>query len=89
MSLNPCPVQYSLNKNSKYRILVLGDSFTFGWGVEIENTWTKLLEKDLLNKGYEVQVLNLGRSGAFSKDYAYYAKKAVPLLKPDCWVSVF
>jgi hypothetical protein len=28
-------------------------------------------------------VLNLGRGGAFSKDYAYYAKKAVPLLKPD------
>jgi lysophospholipase L1-like esterase len=27
----------------------LGDSFTFGWGVELEDTWVKQLEK-ILNK---------------------------------------
>ena len=43
----------------KFRIVLLGDSRTFGFGVNIEDHFSKLLEKDLPG----VEVVNLGVSG--------------------------
>ncbi len=53
--------EYSLKKqDNTYRILILGDSFTLGWGVPIDDAYSKALEK-MLNeniKGKKFEVIN-------------------------------
>jgi len=47
-----------------FRIVTLGDSSTFGWGLDPEFTWQALLENRLGSiLGGKVEVLNLGMSG--------------------------
>lgn len=53
--------EYSLEKPKEtYRIMVLGDSFTLGWGVPIEDVYSKVLEKKLNenSKGNKFEVIN-------------------------------
>jgi lysophospholipase L1-like esterase len=75
--------EYPITKKKKYRIAVIGDSFTFGWGVNIEDCWVKILEKEFNASGLDVEILNLGKGGASPADYAQTAEKAIPILKPD------
>jgi lysophospholipase L1-like esterase len=42
------------------RILMLGDSLTFGWGVEGDETYSKRLEAKLRASGRDVEVINTG-----------------------------
>ncbi len=46
------------------RILTLGDSFTEGMGAELKDSYPKILERDLKNEGYDVEVLNAGVAGS-------------------------
>ena len=53
-----------------HRIVVIGDSFTFGFGISGSETYGNQLER-FLNEGYankEFEVLNLGVGGYSSKD---------------------
>lgn len=68
----------SIEKHRK-RVLLIGDSFTFGWGVELENTWVHLLSE----KYPSIEFLNLGQGGNHPGDYVQIAKRTFPVLKPD------
>ena len=58
------------------RIFTLGDSCTFGWGVESEDSFAKVLEKKLNDSSSDInyQVLNAGIVG-------YSSHQGMPLLK--------
>ena len=71
------------SKSLRYRIFTIGDSFTFGWGVTLDETWPKVLERNLHARGLNVEIFNLGKPGAGPADYAHTAEKATPLFKPD------
>ncbi len=75
--------EYELKKSRAYRIVAIGDSFTYGWGVDIDDTWVKIAEKRLREAGIDAEVLNLGRGGGWTFHYAKAAEKAIPLLEPD------
>jgi len=67
----------------KYRILMLGDSFTEGTGVNINDTISKQLESMLVRRGYNVEVINAGFIG-YSPILEYlYLKHEGILLNPD------
>ncbi len=72
-----------LSRNEDCRVMLLGDSFTYGWGVDYEQTWSALLENALRADGTDARVLNLGIPGGAPPDYAAIAGTAGPLIVPD------
>ena len=76
-----------------YRILVLGDSTTFGWGVSLEDTAAKILEK-MLNAqpppGYQrFEVINAGVGNYDTVQEVTYYKTRGRLLNPDMVILVY
>lgn len=65
------------------RILVVGDSFTFGFGVNLEQSWPKLLERSLRTQGCDAEVINAGAMGTATGNYAHIIEECVPVLRPD------
>lgn len=66
-----------------FRIAVLGDSFTFGYGVEAEQTYSALLERRLQKRGINAEVLNLGVSGAGTAEELIMLKERGSKFDPD------
>lgn len=44
-------------------VLILGDSLSAGYGLELDETWVALLERRLAEEGYEYRVMNASISG--------------------------
>lgn len=68
------------------RILGLGDSVTFGYGVRLEETYLKVLESELnagAPSGARYQVVNAGIEGTALDFYYEVLRSLVPLLEPD------
>jgi len=70
-------------KRRRYRIVALGDSYTYGWGVNTGDTWPKRVEENLRQQGLDAEVFNLGQPNIHPKQYSEIAQRAIPVLKPD------
>lgn len=51
--------EYSVERNDAYRIVFLGDSLTFGWGVEQEASFADVLEREL-GQSRPIEIINFG-----------------------------
>ena len=87
--------EFSRNKEpGVYRILVLGDSMTFGWGVRAEDTYAKQLER-MLNetnahsdrRSFEVINAGVGNYNT-AQEVAYFKERGVRL-NPDMVILGF
>jgi lysophospholipase L1-like esterase len=67
---------------SSFRILVLGDSLTYGHGIEERFTYSRQLER-LLRRRWRVEVVNAGVDGAQSEDIVRVGRRLVPQMQPD------
>lgn len=74
---------FAVRRSGAKRVLAIGDSFTYGWGVDAEDSWPKVMERELRRGGLEIEVANLGAPGAGPREYAALAERAIPLLRPD------
>ena len=64
------------------QILVIGDSFTFGFGLRDDHVWARLLEGKLKSSGLDLKVYNLGVPGTDSSFHLEVADKYIRRLKP-------
>jgi len=67
----------------EFRIVVLGDSFTFGPGVEYDHLYTSLLEARLRRMHPEVRVINLAVEGYNIIQYEAVLEEVGLALQPD------
>lgn len=66
-----------------FRILVLGDSVTFGHGQPLEETFPRRLEELLTRAGYRVEVLNAGIPGWSTYQQRRFYEGDGAALEPD------
>ncbi len=66
------------------RIVCIGDSFTFGWGIPVEQGWVRLLEDDLRKDKGDVRTVNCGAAGTVCVDeYVNGLKRRFHKYSPD------
>ena len=81
--------EFTRKKAGAFRILTLGDSSTFGWGVDPDFTWQSLLEKRLARDIHGVEVFNLGLSGFTTRHGLGVLRHYALKLKPDLLILGF
>jgi lysophospholipase L1-like esterase len=67
------------------RIITLGDSSTFGWGVPTESSYAEILDELLPN----AHVINLGLNGYTTYQGYKVLEKYAPVLKPSMAITSF
>ncbi len=86
-------VDYSFDKpNNTYRVAVIGDSITFGFGVDLFESYPKILEKDLnhLQDGkVNYEVMNFGKPGFGPIEYDEIWKNLASKFHPDLTIVGF
>jgi lysophospholipase L1-like esterase len=79
--------EYSLAKPAgMYRVLMLGDSTTLGWGVKAEDTAAKILERQL-SPHFEVINAGVGNYGTV-QEFTYYKTRG-RLFHPDLVILLY
>jgi lysophospholipase L1-like esterase len=77
------------SKKATARVLLVGDSFTYGLGVSDNQTFAYLLQRHLTRSGFSVEVINAGNQGK-GTDYALrFFELEGSQLRPDVTVLGF
>ena len=83
-SISPAAT-YGAKRGNEFRIAVLGDSITFGYGVQTEDTYGNVMET-VLNAdfpGCRTEDFNFGVSSYSVKEMAATLRYRVPAIEPD------
>jgi acyl-CoA thioesterase-1 len=64
-------------------VLVIGDSLSAGYGIEIDQSWTALLQSKLQSQGYEYRVVNASISGDTTEGGASRIAAALENFNPE------
>lgn len=77
------------HSSARHTILMLGDSFTYGVGVNDDQTFSYYMERKLCEEGSEVDIVNAGNGGK-GTDYAlkFFQTRGVTI-KPDLTILNF
>jgi lysophospholipase L1-like esterase len=78
-----------LEKRGKRRILLLGDSVAFGLGVDYEDTFGQLIERQLTANGMPTEVLNLSVLGYKTSQEVRMLERRGWQLNPDGVILAF
>lgn len=65
------------------RVLLLGDSFTAGWGLESDQTFAAQLEKFCWDSGRDVTVIPAGTEGYYTDQECLWLEASVARYQPD------
>ncbi len=79
---------FRTENNSSFKIFSLGDSETWGFGVEREETYSDLVESRLVASGFNVDVMNLGIQGFDTRRIQLLLGKYASVYKPDALVML-
>jgi len=76
--------EYSLEKPFRtFRVAVVGDSYTLGSGIEVHDTYPKVLEKQLNNYKGRYEFINFGVGGYSLRQYVAVIKFKALKFHPD------
>ena len=71
------------------RILLIGDSYTYGHGVQYEDSWVARVRERFRQDGKAVDIINAGVPGYSTTQEVLYLKRLLPEYRPDIVVIGF
>ncbi len=71
------------------RVLLLGDSFTFGVGANYDKIWPVLAEKKLAERGTPIEIVKAGAAAFDTQTEYLYLTRLFPRYQPDLVVVAF
>ena len=78
-----CLVAVAANAASVPTVLVFGDSLSAGYGLDVDQSWTALLQSRLHSQGYEHRVINASISGETTEGGKTRIETAMDNFDPD------
>ena len=72
----------SVNASDAPTVLVFGDSLSAGYGIDVDQSWTTLLQARLEYEGYEHRVVNASISGETTEGGATRIEHAITIFDP-------
>lgn len=73
----------------RLRVISLGDSYTVGYEVDVEQTFSSVLERELRAAGLDAEVLNCGMSGCSNAEELLYLERELLKYEPDVVICSF